>query len=459
MEFLGSSYLLESKTAQSLYEEIRNLPIVDPHNHADIEEIVENRCWNDIWEVEGATDHYVWELMRRCGIDEELVTGSASNREKWDALARVFPKFIGNPTYEWIHLDLKRRFGIGDIIREETAEVIWETAQEALRQDEFKPRQILEQMKVEIMCTTDDPTLHLPYHERAREGDFSTRIFPTWRPDKLMNLNSRTWGATIHRLASESDTDISSLQDLLSVLESTHTYFSRLGCAASDHGLSQPFSADIKLSEVEPIFQKALRMEDLKREEIEKFKAFMLVFFAELNSESNWVMQLHIGPVRDYRDSLYQDLGPDSGGDISSNQVEFVDNLRFLLNRFDSRLPIILYCVDPIHLPTLATIARAFPNVFLGAPWWFNDSPIGMERQLEYIASVDLLWSHAGMVTDSRKLISFGSRTEMFRRILCNVTGKMIERGQLPADPGLDLVRWLSYQRQIELFFSRKSKN
>jgi len=457
MAFLGKDYLLESNTAIELFGEIEHLPIVDPHNHADTQEIIENHHWTDFWEVEGATDHYVWELMRRCGVEEELVTGSASNLDKWNALARVFPRFIGNPTYEWIHLDLKRRFGIDELICCENSEAIWKSTGNALQTDLFKPRQVLKEMNVEVMCTTDDPTLSLPFHEAAKKKDLATKIFPTWRPDKLMNIDSRIWGKTIQQLSLEADQNISTLNDLLTILESTHKYFSDIGCVASDHGLSQPLSANLKNSEIEPIFQKALRLEPLSCEETEKFKSFMLVFFGELNADRGWVMQLHIGPVRDYRDSLSELLGPDTGGDISTNQVEIVKVLRFLLNRFDNQLPIVLYCIDPTHLPTIATITRAFPNVTLGAPWWFNDTPMGMESQLEYIASVDLLWSHAGMVTDSRKLLSFGSRTEMFRRILCNVVGKMIDKGQIPESPGYDLVRWLSYERQLDLFFGGKN--
>jgi len=458
MGFLGEDYLLESKSSKNLYAEIENLPILDPHNHADIREIVENRPWRDLWEVEGATDHYVWELMRRCGIREELITGPAANREKWTALASVFPRFIGNPTYEWVHLDLKRRFGIEEYISNDTADLIWEKILGDLQTPDFRPRSILEAMKVEVMCTTDDPTLSLPYHEKARSDKMSPRILPTWRPDKALNIESGTWKREIDRLAEEADRDISDLDDLLLTLEETHRYFDNLGCVASDHGLTQPFSAECTRAEIQPIFQKALRGEALSEEEVRRFKAFLVVFFAELNAERDWVMQLHIGPVRDYRDSLFTRLGPDSGGDISTNHVDFVNGLRYLLNRFDGRLRLVLYCVDPTHLPTLATIVRAFPDTALGAPWWFNDSPVGMEIQLKYTASVDLLWNHAGMVTDSRKLISFGSRTEMFRRTLCNVVGGMVENGQIPFAPGLDLVRHLAYGRAFELFFSRHSR-
>jgi glucuronate isomerase len=166
-------------------------------------------------------------------------------------------------------------------------------------------------------------------------------------------------------------------------------------------------------------------------------------------------MQLHIGAVRDYRDSLSDTLGPDTGGDVSDQQIPIVEPLRDFLNAFDGRLQIVLYCLDPGHQPSLTTVARAFPGVSLGVPWWFNDSPYGMEIQLRYVGTVDLLANSAGMVTDSRKLISFGSRTEMFRRALSEIVGGMVERGQIPMPEAGDLVRSIAYERPKALFFGR----
>ena len=453
MSFLGPDYLLDSPAAKELYEEVENLPIVDAHNHADLEEIVSNQPWEDIWQVEGATDHYVWELMRKRGIPEEQVTGKASNRSKWEALASVFPSLAGNPTYEWVHLDLKRQFGIDKIISASTADEVWQRSQSSLSNPEMRPQALLQSMKIEVMCTTDDPTTKLPYHERAAKEIPSTKILPTWRPDKAMNINTPGWRHLLERLEAETGAEVSHLSGFLEALQATHDYFSRVGCVASDHGVFEPYSHYVSEEKAGAIHQKAAGGEKIVDSEIRDYKAFMLNRFGEMNMSAGWVTQLHIGPVRDYRDSLIQTLGPDSGGDISSQSLVIAENLRPFLNEFDGKLEIVLYCVDPTHLPTLATIARAFPNVSLGAAWWWNDSPYGMETQLKYVSTVDLLANYAGMVTDSRKLISFGSRTEMFRRTLCNVIGEMLQRGQIPEGPASDLVRSLSYHRPKELFF------
>lgn len=453
MAFLDENYLLENETAKKLYEQVKNLPIIDAHNHGDVKEIIDNKGWSDIWEVEGATDHYVWELMRKRGVPEDKITGSASNKEKWLALAKIFPELAANPTYEWIHLDLKRRFGIEENISEHTAELIWEKTKAMLRTEEMKPQRLLKDMKVKIMCTTDEPTSSLEYHQQAKKEIDGIKILPTWRPDKAMNIEKENWKGFVDEIGKCYDEDISTFKGFMSAIQKSHDFFNKNGCKASDHGILEPYSYPVPDDRVAKIHDKAYKGKELSEKEIKDYKAYMLVEFGKMNEESDWTTQLHIGAVRDYRDSLYQELGPDTGGDLSTQNIEIVDNLKYFLNEFDGKMNIVLYCIDPTHFPTLATLSRAFPNVSLGAAWWFNDSPYGMEEQLKYIATVDLLANFAGMVTDSRKLISYDSRTEMFRRVMCNAVGTMVERGQMPFDVASELAKGMSYKQPLELFF------
>ena len=458
MEFLGENYLLSNETGKLLYERVKTLPILDPHNHGNIKEIVENKGWTDIWEVEGATDHYVWELMRKKGIAEDEITGNASNKEKWRTLSKVFPKFAGNPTYEWIHLDLKRVFNIHETISAYTAEKIWEETSYKLKEANMKPQRLLKNMNIEIISTTNDPVCDLNYHMRAKKEIQGIKILPTWRPDKAMNIEQTGWRQYIKELEKVTGKETKNLKGFLDAIEKTHDKFDKFGCVASDHGIFEPISFYTEENNIKKIYEKALLDKNLTKEEVKKFKSYMLYQFGKMNEKSNWVMQLHIGALRNYRKKLYKNLGPDSGGDISTNNIDIAKDLYYFLNEFDNKLKIVLYVLDPSHLPTIATIARSFPNVSLGSAWWFNDSPFGMELHLKYIATVDLLSNFAGMVTDSRKLISYGSRTEMFRRTLCNITGEMVEKGQIPFKEASDLVADVSYFRPLNLFFE-KSKN
>lgn len=454
MGFLDENYLLGNKMAKDLYLYVKDLPIIDVHNHGDIVEVIEDKGWEDIWQVEAETDHYVWELMRRRGIPEEKITGKASNKEKWLALAEVFPDFVGNPTYEWVHLDLKRRFGIDKLISANTAEYIWEKTKVELNKASMKPQQLLKEMNVEIMCTTNNPDEDLKYHSRAREEVDGVSIRPTWRPDKALNIEKDSWTNFVRNLGNKMGVETGDLNGFLTALQKSHDKFEELGCVASDHGVQEPVSYFVERKKANKVYKKALAGEDLSARDIKDFKAFMLIKFGEMNQASNWVTQLHIGAVRDYRDQLHINLGPDSGGDVATSDIKVVENLRYFFNQFDKKLKIVLYCLDYSILPALTTIARAFPNVNLGAPWWFNDSPYGMEKQLKYIATVDLMKNHAGMVTDSRKLMSYDSRTEMFRRVLSSVLGEMVEKGQMPKKIAYDLAETISYHRPLNLFFN-----
>jgi glucuronate isomerase len=455
MAFLDDDYLLENAPAKELFERVKDLPIIDLHSHIDIKEILRNKPAKDIWEAEGATDHYVWELMRRKGVTEEKTTGKATNREKWNALAEVFPEFGGNPTYEWIHLDLRKRFGIMELISKQTADDIWEKTSALLEDESMTPQNLLKYMRIELMCTTDDPTSDLKYHKKAKEEFDKPLILPTWRPDKVMNIETSIWKSYIQKLGKKAGEDTRQLSGLMVALEKRHKYFNEHGCISSDHGMEKPYSYPVSMEVAANIHKRAYKGEKLKKKEINAYKAFMFYELGKLNKKTNWLTQLHIGAVRDYRDKLFETLGADSGGDISTQNVDFAGGLKYFLNEFAENINIVLYCLDPSHLPTITTIARAYPNVIIGAPWWFNDSPFGMEMHLKYVASVDLISNCGSMVSDSRKLLSYGSRTEVFRRVLCNVVGKLVELGQIPTIVAQELVENVSYHRVKNLISSK----
>lgn len=449
MSFLNEDYLLETNAARKLYERIEHLPILDPHSHVDVAEVVENDGWNDVWDVEGATDHYVWTAMRKRGVPERRITGDASNREKWTALAEVFPELAGNPTYEWIHLDLKRRFGITHPISAETADEIWEETATQLESAAMRPQALLREMGVEVVCSTDDPTASLEQHERAREID-GIDVLPTWRADRAVHIGHRDWDGFVRELADATGVDTGGFEGFLDALAATHDHFETHGCRASDLSVREPVSCPVSRARAKEIYETA--GDDLSERQRNDFTAFMLEYIASLNTQKGWVTQLHIGPVRDYRDALFERLGSAAGGTVTTQNVEIAQNLQHLLNAFDGDTEFVLYCVDPTHYPTITTLARAFPNVSVGPAWWFNDSPFGMEHQLDYVSSVDLLANHAGMVSDSRKLLSFGSRFEMFRRSLANVLGGYVDRGRMPMDVAGSLAEHVAYDRPRELF-------
>ncbi len=433
MSFLGEKYLIDNSTGERLYKVVSKLPIVDAHNHANVKEIAVNDNYQDVWQLFAASDHYVWEMLRKRGVAEEYITGSRTNEEKWLKLASVFPGIAGNPVYEWVHLDLSRYLGINTLIGPDTGAEIWQQANAVLAKAESKPLALLEKIGVEAMCSTDDPIDSLMDHRTVSRVAGKTLVRPTWRPDKAMKICNPGWRDYIEKVADRFNVKIECFDDLLAAMKLSHDFFAENGCVATDHGLEVMVSGIASKEDADVIFKKAMCGDQICDAEAQVYMSAFLGEVCEFNAEKNWVTQLHLGAVRDVRDSLFKNLGPDVGGDICNSMQDQMRPLIPFLNRFDNRLKVVLYCLDPAHQSMLATMARAFgEKVRLGSAWWLLDTPVGMRRQLEYIGSVDTFANFAGMVSDSRKLLSYGSRFEMFRRVLCSVLGEHVERGQAP---------------------------
>ncbi|MDD4816698.1 MAG: glucuronate isomerase [Victivallaceae bacterium] len=438
------SYLLCSPAARDIFSSIAALPIIDPHNHADAAAIAADRPPADLWELVGATDHYVWELERKCSVPEEFITGDRPPRDKFRALAAVFPLFAGNPVYDWTVLDLRRHLNTDLPLNGSTCDEIWKLAAKS----DLRPSKLL--AGVETMCTTDDPADTLESHAAVSGG----RIRPTWRPDKYLNVGANGWCEQLERLGKRFNISIDSFSALAEALLLSHRFFASRGCVASDHGLTVVPAAEPDCAAANGVLCKAIAGRHVSPAEAELFAATLLDFCLQLNVETNWTTQLHIGAERNVRKTLFDRLGPDAGGDSGNFAVPLFPALPKLLNRFDSQLKFVLYCLDPAHYSTLSGLARDFgANVRTGAAWWLCDSPAGIRRQLETAADIELLSQHPGMVSDSRKLLSFRSRFELFRRALADLLGELVEKRRIPAGAALDIARRVAYDNPREFYF------
>jgi glucuronate isomerase len=269
----------------------------------------------------------------------------------------------------------------------------------------------------------------------------------------MLKINSAGWQNYIAGIEKRFSIKCRSITSLTDILKKSHDYFAENGCVSSDHGVETPYPGTADRAYADRAFRKGLEGESVTPEEAGIFADYLFGEMGEFDAEKNWVFQLHIGAVRDVRRKLFENIGPDSGGDVSNHFIDILPPLAAFLNRFDGRLKVVLYCLDAAHQATLATVARAFgSNVRLGSAWWFCDNPVGMKRQLEDIGSVDLLSCFAGMGSDSRKILSYGSRFEMFRRVLCDVLGEMTEKGQIPEDVAAQLARKICYDSPKSFF-------
>ncbi|MBX0356839.1 glucuronate isomerase [Halobacillus sp. Nhm2S1] len=451
--FMTEDFLLESEMAKRLYHNYaKALPIIDYHNHLQPEEILHDRSFSNMTEIWLEGDHYKWRAMRACGVEEKYITGDAGDKEKFLAWAGVVPQLLGNPLYHWVHLELKRFFDIELLLNEETAETIWQQGNKKL--EKMSAETLLEMNNVEFIGTTDDPTDNLQDHMDLQDLEAPYKVAPSFRPDKGLHIEGDHFVSWIAKLAKVTNQTISTYDDFLEALYERIDLFDELGCRASDHGLKEMFCEKSSLEEVRSIFSSRLDGKKLSSIDVDQFKTYTLLKLAKKYSEKNWVMQLHIGPLRNNNTKLFKKIGPDSGFDSigDSKLAEPLSNFMDTLEQEDLLPKTVLYGLNPRDNYIISTMAGNFQSaefpgkVQFGTAWWFNDHIDGMEEQMKLLANVGSLKNFIGMLTDSRSFLSF-SRHEYFRRILCNILGDWSKRGLVPDDVELlgEYVQEISY--------------
>lgn len=439
--FLDQDFLLSTETARELYHSYAaSQPIIDYHCHLSPKEIAENRRFGNLHEIWLEGDHYKWRALRSNGVDESLITGKASPKEKYLAWAATLPYCLRNPLYVWSHMELQRYFDIDCLLDEDTAEEVWEKANEKLQSGDLDAHAILKKMNVETVCTTDDPADPLTYHEQIAGLGLGTGVYPTFRPDKSFGVDApEAYNAWCDKLAETSGRDINSARALVEALDARHAAFHALGARLSDHGLTQCFAASCSDAEAEAIFAKARAGKAATPAEKEQFGAYLMLAFGRMDAQRGWTKQLHMGALRNNNTRLFIQLGPDIGCD-SIDDMHQAGKLSWYLDQLDAEgnLPkTILYNLNPADNHLLATMIGNFQQgpvvgkIQFGSGWWFLDQEDGMRSQLDSLSSLGLLSRFVGMLTDSRSFLSY-PRHEYFRRILCDIMGADAESGRIP---------------------------
>jgi glucuronate isomerase len=443
--FITENFLLQNKTAVELYHAYaKDQPIIDYHCHLPPQEIAENKKFANLTQIWLYGDHYKWRAMRTNGVPERYCTGDASDWEKFLAWAQTVPKTLRNPLYHWTHMELKRPFGISDkLLNKDTAKEIWEACNAKLATGEFTTRGIMQQFNVRLVCTTDDPTDSLEYHQSIRnDSSFKIRVLPTFRPDKGMAIETgtafRNW---VQKLSEVSSITIDNYTDYLTAIRRRHDFFHTQGCRLSDHGIETAYAEDYTDAEIKNIFSRALAGKNLELDEILKFKSAMLYELGLMDHEKGWTQQFHFGALRNNNSRMFRTLGPDTGFD-SIGDFEIARPLAKFLNRLDNENKLaktILYNLNPRDNELMATMLGNFQDgsapgkLQYGSAWWFLDQVDGMTKQIEALSNMGLLSRFVGMLTDSRSFLSY-PRHDYFRRLLCNILGEDMEKALIPND-------------------------
>lgn len=462
--FVNSDFLLQARQGRRLYHEFaEGLPIVDYHSHLPPSDIAADRRWENLAQLWLGGDHYKWRAMRANGVAERYCTGDATDWEKFLKWAETMPRLLRNPLYHWTHLELKRYFGVDDLLGPKTARKIWDTCNRKLAGSDFSCRRLMERMKVVLVCTTDDPADSLEHHQAlARERAFKVKVLPTWRPDKGMAVeNPVAFNAWVDRLETAAGRSIRDFDGYRDALLERHRFFHRQGCRLSDHGLATIYADAYTEAGIRKIFRKVRGGKTLSADDVLKFRSAMLYEFAVMDAEKGWTQQYHLGVLRNANSRMMAKLGPDTGFDAIGD-FEIGRPLARLLDRLsgDGKLTkTIVYNINPRDNALMATLMGSFQDgsapgkMQWGSGWWFLDQKRGMEEQIETLSQMGVLGRFVGMLTDSRSFLSF-TRHEYFRRILCNVLGTDMRDGMIPEDYPLvgGMVRDICYRNAASYF-------
>ncbi len=443
MAYLDENFLLYSPTARRLFHEVaKDQPIIDYHCHLSPREIASNHRWETISDIWLGGDHYKWRLMRANGIDEDLITGASSPREKFQAWAETVPYTLRNPIHHWTHLELQRYFDIELLLSPETADEIWERTNAKLAEPDFCVHGLLKKFDVRVVGTTDDPADSLADHEAIAASGLRTLVAPTFRPDKAFQVDRPDLLAPwLGKLEAVSDQSITTLTDLLAALQKRHDAFHAAGARLSDHGLDRLPAIRCSDEEASMIFSAAREGHAATPEQKEKFSFYLMVFFGQLDAAKGWTKQLHLGAFRNVNSQSGAKLGPDTGYDTIGDTRQGAALINYLdaLSSNGTLPKMVLYNLNPSDNYLFACLTGAFQDgtvagkIQFGSGWWFLDQKNGIELQLDALSATGLLSRFVGMLTDSRSFLSF-PRHEYFRRILCNLIGSEADRGELPDD-------------------------
>ena len=456
MSYIKNNFLLTNKTAESLYfSYAKNMPIFDYHCHLPEKQILENKPFHDIFEVWLAGDHYKWRLMRNYGINEEYITGNASNKEKFLTYCRVLGTAFGNPLYHWSQVELKEFFGCELEINEKNAEAIWNVCNDYIRANKVTPQMLIEQSNVSHLCTTNEVFDDLSTFEAIAKKNYKFKVIPAFRADKIMNIEAEKYLEFLGKLGT-----VCNLVELEAKLEERLQAFISVGTKAADIALQRVYPTTEK-TEAEAIFKKRIGGESVTEKESEIFKGYLTYFLFKLYAKYNITTELHIGAMRNNNSIMLAKLGLDTGFDsiAEDNSIKYMSRLFDRLNSENALPKTIVFNLNPKMNAEIMTLIGCFQSdeapgkMQYGPAWWFLDNKTGMEKHLEDLTATGHIATFIGMLTVSRSLLSY-PRHHYFRRILCNYLGGMMERGEMTTDEALvgNVIRDICYYNSIHYF-------
>ena len=453
MSYIKENFLLTNKTAEKLYfNYAKDMPIFDYHCHLPEKQILENKTFNDVYEIWLAGDHYKWRLMRNYGVNEEYITGGKSNKEKFLTYCKTLSTAFGNPLYHWSQVELKEFFNCELEINEENAELIWDWCNEYIKINNVTPQSLIEKSNVTHLFTTNEIFDDLSTFPAIAKKGYKFKVIPAFRADKIMNIEAAQYNEFVEKLGT-----VSALNDLEEKIEARLQAFIEVGTTAADVALQSVYPIAEK-ADAEAVFAKRRSGQPVTQEESEIFKGYLTYFLFKLYAKYNIATELHVGAMRNNNSVMLAKLGLDTGYDsiAEDNSIKYMSRLFDRLNNENSLPKTIVFNLNPKMNSEIMTLIGCFQSdeargkVQYGPAWWFLDNKVGMEKHLEDLTATGHIGAFVGMLTDSRSLLSY-PRHHYFRRILCNYFGGMMERGEMTQDEKLvgEVVKDICYRNSI----------
>ncbi|MBQ8296067.1 MAG: glucuronate isomerase [Clostridia bacterium] len=458
MSYIKDNFLLTNKTAETLYlTYAKDMPIFDYHCHLPEKQILENKPFEDVYEIWLAGDHYKWRLMRNYGVNERLITGDASHKEKFLAYCRTLGTAFGNPLYHWSQVELKEFFDCDIEINEENAERIWEECNIYIAKNNVTPQSLIERSNVTHLFTTNEIFDELSTFPAIAAKGYKFKVIPAFRADKIMNVDAKAYKTFIGKLE-ELTGAVKDIAALETAIETRLKAFIEVGTTASDIALEKVYPITTQ-AEADAVFKKAIAGEIPTDAETEVFKGYLTYFLFKLYAKYGIATELHIGAMRNNNAVMLEKLGLDTGYDSVSDDNS-IKNMSRLFDKLNSEhlLPkTIVFNLNPKMNTEIMTLNGCFQSdeargkIQYGPAWWFLDNKVGMEKHLDDLTATGHIGAFVGMLTDSRSLLSY-PRHHYFRRILCNYFGGMMERGEMTQNEKLvgEVVKDICYRNAIE---------
>lgn len=426
--------------AAELYGLVADLPIISPHGHVDPRMLAENKPFANPAELFIYFDHYVTRLLHAEGFDlSELGRGELSDeshRNAWRIMCRNWHIFSGTNSGYWLTRTFENLFGIHETPSATNADAIYDAIAAKLATPEFLPRSLFSKFKIEFLATTDDPCDDLRFHEQLNADEsFSGKIAPTFRPDAYLDPRLANWKSNVERLISLCNLGELNYKNFIQALEQRRAYFVTRGAVSADHGVYEPYTAELTFERASELFAAALEGK-LSAIDAREFAGHMLTEMARMSTNDGLVMTIHAGVLRNHNRETFELFGADTGHDIPVT-AEFTNNLQVLLNKYGNHknLTVILFCLDEsVWARDIAPLAGFYPSVRIGAPWWFLDAADSAMRFREKTTEIAGFYRGSGFIDDTRAFLSIPARHEMARRVDSLYLARLVSAGRITVE-------------------------